>query len=106
MLFNCLYDQQCVDPNHRFQPRNISSFSLNRFLINVSVELIVNQLFVEEYSFRNQSQAMEGCTFLIDLSDHCSYHCEAFFEKDLQELLHQTFVERIILFQIKINSYE
>jgi hypothetical protein len=46
----CFYDQECIDSNNTFSKLNISSLERSRFNINTTIELILNQLMVEEYS--------------------------------------------------------
>jgi hypothetical protein len=46
--FECLYDQQCIDPTNTVQAMNISQST--RFDINTTIELIVNELMVETFS--------------------------------------------------------
>ncbi|CAF1328047.1 unnamed protein product [Adineta ricciae] len=47
--FQCLYDQKCIDPNQTFTALNISSLKSSRFTINMTIESIVKELFIEEY---------------------------------------------------------
>ena len=45
----CFYEQQCIDPNGTFQALN-SSFISNRFDLNLTVETILQELMIENYS--------------------------------------------------------
>jgi hypothetical protein len=46
----CFYDQQCIDSNQMFKSINSSLATSTRFLANATIELILNQLMVENYS--------------------------------------------------------
>ncbi len=46
--FECLYDQQCIDPTDNFQAMNISQPT--HFDINTTIESIVNELMIERFS--------------------------------------------------------
>ncbi|UJR12054.1 hypothetical protein I4U23_016232 [Adineta vaga] len=47
--FLCLYDQQCIDSTANFIALNISTMKSSHFTINMTIESIVKQLFIEEY---------------------------------------------------------
>ncbi|CAF1503361.1 unnamed protein product [Adineta ricciae] len=48
--FQCLYDQDCIDSSRTFKALSISSLESSRFNINMTMESIVNQSFIEEYT--------------------------------------------------------
>ena len=83
----CLYDQQCIDPTNTFKAMNTSSSKASHFNANATIESIVNQLMIEEYSsntsyekyfhqcaplsctysYIDKSNIIEGITNLISL---------------------------------------
>ncbi|UJR17971.1 hypothetical protein I4U23_004870 [Adineta vaga] len=96
---HCLYDQQCIDPNHVFQAMNFSSSlsKSSRYDMNTTIESIVNQLMIEEYlryisyvkyfeqcapsscdySYMGKDDFIEGFTFLIGLYGGLLIICRA-----------------------------
>lgn len=84
---HCFYDQQCIDSNNIFQAMNSSSLNASRFSINATIESIVNQLMIEQYSrdlfyekyfdqcapsscsysYTDKVEVIEGLTLLIGL---------------------------------------
>jgi hypothetical protein len=46
----CFYDQQCIDPNNTFAALNVTPLESSRFKMNATIESVVNELMVEEYS--------------------------------------------------------
>lgn len=84
---HCVYDQDCIDPNNNFQAMQVSSSRLSHFDLNATIESIINQLMVEEYSsnvsyekyfdqcapssciysYTEHSALLDGITYLIGL---------------------------------------
>jgi hypothetical protein len=84
--FQCLYDQQCIDPSYHFLSMKYL-FNSTRFQSNTTIELIVNQLMIEEYlneifyeeyfnqcspllctySYTDEINVIQGITLLISL---------------------------------------
>ncbi|UJR20228.1 hypothetical protein I4U23_023359 [Adineta vaga] len=81
--FSCLYNQQCIDIKGNYRPMNISSIKTSRFVMNTTIESIVNQLMVEEYltniSYENYFYecAPQVCTYsytkTINIFDGTTY---------------------------------
>ena len=46
----CFYDQECIDPSHTFKALNITYLNTSRFTLNMTIEMLVNELMVEEYT--------------------------------------------------------
>ena len=83
--FECLYNQQCIDPTNHFQAMNSTQPTV--FDINTTIESIVNKLMIEEiltrasytayftqcapsscrYSYIEHNNIMDGVTYLLSL---------------------------------------
>ena len=64
----CFYDQSCIDPSETFPALNYSSH-LTRFELNATVESILDELMMEEYSLRvSYSSYFDECAV-----SSCSY---------------------------------
>ena len=83
----CLYNQQCIDPTNTFQAMNTYSLRSSRFNLNTTIETLINELMVEDYtrnvsyedyfsqcaplsctySYVDQSNLVEGITNLVSL---------------------------------------
>ena len=65
----CFYDQQCIDPDGNFSTLNISSSEITRFNMNSTIEMMLNQLMIEQYSTNISYQnyfdqcATSSCTY-------------------------------------------
>ena len=65
----CLHDQECIDPTATFKAMNNSLLQSSRFDVNTTIESIVNQLLVEEYSINmSYDKYFAQCAPLL-----CSY---------------------------------
>ncbi|CAF1427266.1 unnamed protein product [Adineta steineri] len=84
---HCFYDQQCIDSTHNFKSINTSSLEASHFLLNQTIESVVNKLMLEElkseinytnyfdacspalciYSYVDKTNAIEGILALIGL---------------------------------------
>ncbi|CAF0796465.1 unnamed protein product [Adineta steineri] len=84
---HCFYNQQCIDSTNNFKSINISSLKRSRFLLNQTIESVVNKLMLEEfkpeinypnyfnacspslciYSYVDKTNAIEGILILIGL---------------------------------------
>ncbi|CAF1277980.1 unnamed protein product [Adineta steineri] len=84
---DCFYNQECIDSTHNFKSINISSLERSRFLLNQTIESVVNELMLEElkskinytnyfdaclpslciYSYVDKRNAIEGILTLIGL---------------------------------------
>ncbi|CAF0797767.1 unnamed protein product [Adineta steineri] len=83
----CFYNQQCIDSTNNFKSINISSLEKSRFLLNQTIESVVNELMIEElkseidypnyfnacspslciYTYVDKTNAIEGILTLIGL---------------------------------------
>ncbi|CAF0935258.1 unnamed protein product [Adineta steineri] len=84
---DCFYNQQCIDSTNNFKSINISTLETSRFLLNQTIESVVNELMLEElkfeinytnyfdqcspslciYSYADKTNAIEGILILIGL---------------------------------------
>ncbi|CAF1386151.1 unnamed protein product, partial [Adineta steineri] len=84
---DCFYNQQCIDSTNNFKSINISSLERSRFLLNQTIESVVNKSMIEElkseinytnyfdacspslciYSYVDKRNAIEGILALIGL---------------------------------------
>ncbi|UJR07361.1 hypothetical protein I4U23_011647 [Adineta vaga] len=107
---HCFYDQNCTDPTNNFQAMNVSSLGLNHFSVNATIESIVNQLMVEEYSstifyekyfdqckpssciysYNDRSSVIDGITYLIGLYGGLMIVCRAVAVTIVRLLWHRT----------------
>ncbi|CAF3867982.1 unnamed protein product [Adineta steineri] len=86
-ILDCFYNQQCIDSTNNFKSINTSTLETSRFLLNQTIELVVNELMIEElkseinytnyfnacspslciYSYVDKRNAIEGILTLIGL---------------------------------------
>ncbi|CAF0788937.1 unnamed protein product [Adineta steineri] len=60
---DCFYNQQCIDSVNNFKSINTSSLETSRFLLNQTIESVVNKSMIEEFKYKiNYTNYFDACS--------------------------------------------